>query len=79
MGSNDLLLTPKEFAVLLFLAEKEGEIISAEAIHESVWKQSLGDDTSTLRMTISNIRKKIDPSGYTINVNRGQGYVFEQI
>ncbi|MDR0444338.1 MAG: helix-turn-helix domain-containing protein [Treponema sp.] len=75
----DLLLTPKEFAVLLLLAQNEGETVSAETIYENIWKQPLRDDKNTLKKTVSTMRKKIEPSGYTIAVVREQGYVFERI
>jgi DNA-binding response OmpR family regulator len=78
INNNDLLLTQKEYAVLFLLAQSEGTIMSADSVYEKVWKRSLGDDKNTLQATISNLRKKIEPSGYTIAVIRGQGYVFER-
>jgi len=79
INDNDLLLTHKEFAILLLLANKEEETINAQSIYENVWKQPLGGNINTLQATISSLRKKIEPSGYTITVFRGQGYTFEQI
>jgi DNA-binding response OmpR family regulator len=79
-GENiDLLLTQKEFAILLLLAESEGKTLDAKTIYENVWKLPLQDDRNTLKATISTMRKKIDPSGYTVSVIRGEGYVFERI
>ena len=78
-NAQDLLLTQKEFAILFLLVQNEESILSAQSIYENVWKLPLGDDRNTLQMTISNLRKKIDPSGYTIAVSRGQGYAFERI
>jgi hypothetical protein len=79
-GANtDLLLTPKEFAVLLLLTQNENEPITAEAIYENVWKLPLGDDKNALKNTLSKMRKKIEPSGYTVSVSRGEGYIFERI
>jgi DNA-binding response OmpR family regulator len=71
-----LLLTHKEFACLLILAQNEGHIISARAIYEQIWKQKLEDEKNTLKTTISTLRKKIEPSGYAITVSREQGYTF---
>jgi DNA-binding response OmpR family regulator len=83
MDDRDLLLTQKEFAVLLLLTQNEEKIINAEAIYRNVWKQRTSDgsptteiDTNTLQATISNIRKKIEPSGFAITVSRGHGYTF---
>ncbi|MDR0496756.1 MAG: winged helix-turn-helix domain-containing protein [Treponema sp.] len=74
----DLLLTPKEFAILLLLAQNEGEPLSSETIYENVWKQSLRDDKNTLKTTISKMRKKIELSGYTITFLSNKGYIFER-
>ena len=79
VDNQDLLLTQKEFAVLLLLAQNEGNALSAESIYENVWVQPLGNNINTLRVTISNLRKKIEDSGYEITVSRGQGYTFERI
>jgi DNA-binding response OmpR family regulator len=76
IDNNDLLLTHKEFACLLMLAQNEGHIISAPVIYEQIWKQKLEDDKNTLKTTISTLRKKIEPSGYAITVSREQGYTF---
>ncbi len=76
--SRDLLLTQKEFAVLLLLAQNERAVMSAAAIYENVWKQASRFDKNTLQATISNLRKKIEPSGCAINVLRNQGYAFER-
>jgi len=77
IDGRDLLLTPKEFAVLLLLMQNEGRVISVEAIYTNVWKQSpdADIDTNTLKATISNIRKKLEPSGLTIDASRGKGYI----
>jgi DNA-binding response OmpR family regulator len=76
-GENrDLHLTQKEFAVLLLLVQNEGKTMRAETIYKNVWKQSAEIDTNTLQATLSNVRKKIEPSGCAINVSRGQGYTF---
>jgi DNA-binding response OmpR family regulator len=76
IDKNDLLLTHKEFACLLMLAQNEGHIISARTIYEQIWKQKLEDNKNTLKATISTLRKKIEPSGYAITVSREQGYIF---
>jgi DNA-binding response OmpR family regulator len=78
VDNNDLLLAPKEFACLLVFAQNEGEAMSTKAIYENIWKQPLEGNLNTLKTTISNLRKKIEPSGYTISAIRGKGYMFER-
>ena len=76
--NEDLLLTQKEFAVLLLLAQSEGKIYSAEEIWENVWGYSELHDKNALQMTISRLRTKIEETGYTITAYRMQGYAFEK-
>ena len=73
---TDLLLRPREFALLLLLAQNEGEIMDAETLYEKAWGRPLAGDRNTLQVTVSKIRKKIAPAGYDIAGVRGKGYVF---
>ena len=74
----DLLLSQKEFSILLLFFQNEDKIISADHIFEKVWKAPLGEDKNTLQALISNLRKKIKKSGYGIITRRGQGYEFRR-
>jgi len=78
LNGVDLILSQKEFAVLLLFAQNEGVIIGADFIYEKVWKSPMAGDRNTLQATISKLRKKIEYSGYGIFSMRGQGYVFDQ-
>ena len=75
---KDLLLSQKEFSLLLLFVEKEGETISAEYIYEKVWKAPILDNKRALEIAISKLRRKIALSGFEIAARRGQGYVFRQ-
>ena len=79
MDNIDLLLTPKEFAVLFLFMENEGTIISAEAVYENVWKLPLGNNINALKMIITKLRKKLMDCGYEITVIRSKGYIFERV
>jgi DNA-binding response OmpR family regulator len=72
----DLLLTPREFSLLLLLVGNEGKTVSAEALYEKAWNAPLAEDKNTLQATVSKLRRKIEPSGYGITTSRGQGYTF---
>ncbi len=74
---KDLMLTPKDFALLSFMANNEGKELSAEEIFEKVWGQPISTDKRALVNAISRLRKKLANSGYTINSLYGKGYVFE--
>ena len=79
VNDEDLLLTQKEFAVLLLLAQNEGKILSAEYIYEKAWGYSNLNDKNAIQMAISRLRSKIENTGYTILAYRKKGYAFEKI
>lgn len=76
VSGEDLLLQTKEFAVLLFLAHREGCVVSAETLYEAVWKLPMQGSNGALKSTVSRLRKKLLGSGYGIMVERGSGYYF---
>ena len=75
-GGKDLLLTQKEFALLLLLAQNEGKTVMAEYLFEKAWGHPLYGDTSALRMQISNLKKKITAAteNILIETSHGEGY-----
>jgi DNA-binding response OmpR family regulator len=79
MDGVDLLLTPREFSLLLFLAQNEAKAIRAEILYAKAWNAPLIGDKNTLQATVSKLRRKIEPSGYGITTLRGQGYAFGKI
>jgi DNA-binding response OmpR family regulator len=78
LDGKDLLLSQKEFSLLLFLVQHEGETIKAGLLYEKIWGASMSGDKNAVQVTISKLRKKIEPTGYDINMIRSQGYIFEK-
>jgi DNA-binding response OmpR family regulator len=74
----DLLLTPKEYTVLEVLARNKNRYMTAEALYEKVWGQDMSKEDNAVRKAVSRLRKKLEGSEYTINMNRGEGYCFER-
>ncbi|MCL2124801.1 MAG: winged helix-turn-helix domain-containing protein [Oscillospiraceae bacterium] len=74
----DLMLQPKEFELLLIFTQNEGKILSAEELYEAAWKAPMGSDKNAVQMTVSRLRKKIEPAGYSIQTIYGKGYVFNR-
>lgn len=76
----DMLLTQKEFALLMIFAQNEDRTISSEYLYEKVWNASMGTDNRTLKKHISNVRKRLEDgnSGYTITAIYNEGYCFER-
>jgi len=75
----DILLSRIEYALLLLLIQNENKIVSAEYLYESAWDMPLNNNTRTLQRQLSNLRKKIEPAGYSIATKREKGYRFEKM
>jgi DNA-binding response OmpR family regulator len=57
-----LWLTPREFAVLEQLLAARGALVSAEELLERAWDEAADPFTSTVKVTISRLRRKLgDP------------------
>lgn len=59
LDGNALHVTPIEFKVLELLARNRGKVLTHDAILKSVWGP-YGTDNQTLRVTMANIRRKIE-------------------
>ena len=55
-------LSPKEFDVLRFLAERLGEVVSKRELLAEVWRQPYGGSEKTVDVHISWLRKKLGES-----------------
>ena len=78
LNGRDLLLTQKEFALLLIFAQNEGCYIESEYLYEKVWNMPMSGDSQAIRKTVSNLRGKINGSGWTIVWAKGEGWRFER-
>jgi DNA-binding response OmpR family regulator len=58
-GGRQLLLTPKELAVLEYLLCAEGRVVSAEEMLMHVWDQEANPFTTTVKTTIGRLRAKL--------------------
>lgn len=73
----DIVLTPKEFKILVKLVRHPGTIFSREQIFEDIWRN---EDESYLRSVdthISGLRKKIVDYGVNLTSVRSVGYKIE--
>jgi two-component system copper resistance phosphate regulon response regulator CusR len=72
-------LSPKEFALLWFLARHRGEVLSRTLISEQVWDINFDSDANVVDVAILRIRRKVDDSfpNKLIHTVRGVGYVLE--
>lgn len=77
VGGHELLLTRKEFEILLLLANSHGRYTTRESILESVWGDVLVAER-TVDVHITNLRKKLAGSSVTINSRTNYGYSLEE-
>jgi len=75
LDGMDMMLTQKEFALLLLFAQNEGRCIGAEYLYEKIWKAPIANDDSALKNAVYKLRKKLTDSGYEIASKRGEGYL----
>ena len=56
---NVINLTPMEFEILLYLAQKRGNVVSSEELFEKVWKEKYLENNNTVMVHIRRIREKL--------------------
>jgi DNA-binding response OmpR family regulator len=77
VNGQELMLTPKEYDLLLLLARESGCVLSRERIIDTVWDEHWYKSTKTLDMHIVSLRRKLlDAVGAATRITtlRGVGY-----
>ncbi len=75
---KDLLLTPKEFALLSLLVQNMGKSLTGEFLYEKVWNVPMASDGRALWAQLSRLRKKLEATAKIILHNdRNTGYYLE--
>lgn len=79
--NGDYELPPKEFDLLLLLAQNQGKILTKQQIYEKVWGEEYVYDDSNIMAIISRLRKKIEENPSSpryIQTVKGIGYRFNR-
>ncbi len=74
---REIHLTPKEFALLYYLARNEGRAVPQEELLEHIWDEHANPFTQTVKVHMNNLRRKVN-EGFReplIETIRGKGYV----
>lgn len=77
---RQLVLTPKEFELLLYLANHRGKVLSRDQLLNGVWDFRYDGDTRIVDVHISHLREKIEEDTKRpvyIRTIRGFGYKLE--
>lgn len=79
-GNVKLDLTPKEFALLVLLIQRSGEVLSRTFIAESIWDIHFDSGTNVIDVAIRRLRQKVDDPfpKKLIHTVRGMGYTLEE-
>jgi two-component system KDP operon response regulator KdpE len=81
VGGGEVHLTRLEFDILAFLARNAGRVVTSRMLLENVWGPEYVDDKQTLRVHVSNLRKKIEPPGdvpHYVITEPGVGFRFAE-
>lgn len=73
-GEENVLLTLKEYKLLLKFIHKRNQTVTREEILVDVWKSHSEIQSRTIDMHVSALRKKLGPIGDSITSVRGLGY-----
>lgn len=70
-------LTAKETALLEYMMERTGQVLSRVMITERVWGPGFDSYSNVIDVHINHLRKKVDPNRSLIHTVKGVGYVLE--
>jgi two-component system KDP operon response regulator KdpE len=77
VAGTEVRLTPTEFRLLAYLVGHAGQLVTHRQVLSSVWGSGYGADVHLLRMTIRNLRLRLDavaPGAGYITTEYGLGY-----
>ncbi|HEY7591475.1 MAG TPA: response regulator transcription factor [Candidatus Limnocylindrales bacterium] len=77
LRGDEISLTPTEFRLLAFLVEHGGQLVTHRQVLGGVWGAGYDRDVHLLRMTVRNLRMKLDavaPGEAMIATEYGLGY-----
>jgi two-component system KDP operon response regulator KdpE len=79
---QEIALTPIEYNMLLFLAQRAGQILLAEQIYAAIWGPMAEANPQSVKWYVWSLRQKIEPIPETprfILTERGRGYRFSPL
>ncbi|MFN0176560.1 MAG: response regulator transcription factor [Saprospiraceae bacterium] len=78
-AGQEIMLTPREFALLEFFLRNPGKVLSKTEIAEKVWDVDFDTGTNVIEVYVNYLRNKMD-KGFEqklIHTHFGQGYVLK--
>lgn len=77
IDKEKIILTPKEFEILVLLISKRGKVFCREEILKRIWPEDVYVLDRTVDVNITRLRKKIKDYGPRISSRTSYGYYFE--
>lgn len=79
-GDADLLLTQKEFLLLLTLVQNGSGLVRKEDLYRAVWGADPGENHNALYTAVSRLNGKLNDAkaGLRVTLHRGEGYALEK-
>lgn len=77
LDGEEMILTPKEYDLLVLFCENQRKVFSRENLLELVWKFEYIGDSRTVDMHVQRLRKKLGKYSFFIKTVFGIGYKFE--
>jgi DNA-binding response OmpR family regulator len=76
-GGKHIPLTPREYALLEFLARKSGQLVTRAEIWENLYAMDSSTTSNVVDVYIGYLRKKLDVPGKAplIHTRRGSGFI----
>lgn len=79
VGSKEIMLRPKEYAILIYLLRNRGRVLSRTQILENVWGYDFNPNTNIVDVHIKALRERLDEANMQnlIRSVRGVGYMID--
>ncbi len=78
VDGKEIILTLKEYDLLVLLMENLGQVFSRDQLLSNVWQSDAAVETRTVDVHIGTLRTKLGKSGNRIKTIRGVGYRMEE-
>ena len=77
VDGKEIALTPREFELLLYVAQNKNIALSRQQILSAVWNFDYYGDARTVDTHVKNLRMKLGEHGSALKTVRGRGYKLE--
>jgi len=79
-NDKEIVMTAKEYRLLLYFAKNAGKVLTRQNIADNCWTESLDSFSNIIDVYINHLRKKVNNEFLTklIHTVRGQGYILEE-